>query len=107
MNKFRKLAMLQRWWAFFLVALLAACSSSPDKPTPTALPPNAALLGVTQAWSGAIGAVNMPLTVPVAGERLAVSGADGTVAVLNGANGRDIGWWHGRYVLLRYDDSNE
>ncbi len=85
--------MMQRGWAYFLVTVLAACSSSPDKPTPTVLPPNAALLGVTQAWSGAISAINMPLTVSVAGERLAVSGTDGTVAVINGADGRDV--WRG------------
>jgi len=69
---------------------LQACSSSGDKPKPAELPPNAALLGVAQAWSASIGAVNMPLTIPVAGDRVAVSSSDGAVSVLNASTGREF-----------------
>ena len=84
-------ALLLRLTAAVIAAFaLQACSSSGDKPKPAELPPNAALLGVAQAWSASIGAVNMPLTVPVAGDRVAVSSSDGAVSVLNASTGREF-----------------
>ena len=73
--------------------VLAGCSSSPDKPKPAELPPNAALLGVAQSWSTNVGAVSFPLAVSVNGNRVAVASSDGNVAVLDGGNGRDV--WRG------------
>ena len=49
--------------------LLGACASGPDKPKPTELAPNAALIGVRLAWTSHIGPVNFPLDINVNGRR--------------------------------------
>ncbi len=74
----------------FSLALLAGCSSAPEKPKPAELPPNAALLGVRQAWSARVGAVNLPLQVGVAEGRVALASDDGTVVLLDARSGADI-----------------
>ena len=76
--------------ASFLVAVLAACSSTPDKPKPVDLPANVALLGVRQAWSAKLGDVSFPLTVSVSGSTVAVASNNGTVLALDGATGREL-----------------
>ena len=76
--------------ASFLVAVLAACSSTPDKPKPVDLPANVALLGVRQAWSAKLGDVSFPLTVSVSGNTVAVASNNGTVLALDGATGREL-----------------
>jgi outer membrane assembly lipoprotein YfgL len=72
-----------------LGVLLGACSSGPDKPKPTELAPNAALIGVRLAWTSRIGPVNFPLDVNVAGTTVTVAGSDGSIAALDGASGGD------------------
>lgn len=72
-----------------LAVLLGACSSGPDKPKPTELAPNAALIGVRLAWTSRIGPVNFPLDVNVAGTTVTVAGSDGSIAALDGASGGD------------------
>jgi outer membrane assembly lipoprotein YfgL len=76
--------------AIVLIASLAACSSSVVKPKPVELAPNAALIGVRQAWTARIGEVSFPLTVNVSGGNIVVAGSDGTVAALDARTGRDI-----------------
>ncbi|WP_295955120.1 outer membrane protein assembly factor BamB [Rhodoferax sp.] len=76
--------------ASFLVAALAACSSTPDKPKPVDLPANVALLGVRQAWNAKLGDVSFPLTVGVSGSTVAVASNNGTVLALDGATGREL-----------------
>ena len=73
-----------------VAALLAGCASGPDKPKPTELGPNAALISVRLAWSARVGPVVLPLDVKVNGGSLTLASSDGTVAALNGANGQDL-----------------
>ncbi len=75
--------------AAMATVMLGACSSGPDKPKPTELSPNAALIGVRLAWTSRIGPVNFPLDIHVQGNSVAVAGADGSVAVLDGNTGAD------------------
>jgi outer membrane protein assembly factor BamB len=60
------------------------------KPKPVELSPNAALIGVRQAWSLKIGAVNFPLDVKVNGERITLASSDGTLVGLESTGGREI-----------------
>ncbi len=81
--------------AVALAAGLAGCSLMPsifgsDKPKPAELPPNAALIAVRPAWTARVGAVDLPLTVSVNGDTIALAGGDGTVAVIDAATGRDV-----------------
>ena len=74
----------------FGLALLAGCSSAPEKPKPAELPPNAALLGVRQAWSARLGVVSLPLQVGVAEGRVALASDDGTVVLMDARSGADV-----------------
>lgn len=89
-----KLSALHSWAParalVFGLALLAGCSSAPDKPKPADLAPNAALLGVRQTWTARIGAVNLPLQVGVADGRLALASDDGTVILMDARSGTDV-----------------
>lgn len=85
--------------ASFLVAALGGCSMMPswlggssaaEKPKPAELAPNPNLLGVRQAWTARVASVEMPLSVQVNGNNVAVAGSDGTVAVIDAATGRDV-----------------
>jgi outer membrane protein assembly factor BamB len=85
--------------AIFLVAALGGCSMMPswlgggstaEKPKPAELAPNPNLLGVRQAWTARIAGVEMPLSVQVNGNNVAVAGSDGTVAVIDATTGRDV-----------------
>ncbi len=69
--------------------LLSACSSGPDKPKPTELSPNAALIGVRLAWTSRIGPVNFPLDIHVHNNSVSLAGGDGSVATLDGNTGAD------------------
>ncbi|HQX60089.1 MAG: outer membrane protein assembly factor BamB [Rhodoferax sp.] len=69
--------------------LLGACASGPDKPKPTELAPNAALIGVRLAWTSRIGPVNFPLDINVNGNTVTLAGSDGSVAALDGSTGTD------------------
>jgi outer membrane protein assembly factor BamB len=71
-------------------AVLAACSGGSPKPKPAELAPNAALIGVRQAWSTRVGEVGFPLSVGVNGDTVVVAGAGGAVAALDGRTGRDL-----------------
>ena len=82
------------WARGFMLAVsacvLAACTGGGAKPKPVELSPNAALIGVRQAWSLKIGAVNFPLDVKVNGERITLASSDGTLVGLESTGGREI-----------------
>ena len=72
------------------LAALIGCASGNEPPKPAELAPNAALLGVRQAWSAKIGEVNFPANVKVVGNTITVASSDGTVAALDARTGADI-----------------
>jgi outer membrane protein assembly factor BamB len=73
-----------------LVAALAACSSSSEKPKPADLGPNAALIGVRQAWTARVGQVGFPLDVNTSGSTVTLASGDGSVAAIDARTGRDL-----------------
>lgn len=87
--------------AIAAAALLAGCSAMPsflglggaEKPKPAELPPNVALIAVRPAWTARVGEVSAPMSVSVNGNTIAVASADGTVAAIDAASGRDL--WRG------------
>ncbi len=72
-----------------LIAALAACSGTP-KPKPAELQPNPSTLGVRQAWTAKLPAVDMPLQVAVNGDTVTVAAADGTVAAIDARSGTQL-----------------
>jgi outer membrane assembly lipoprotein YfgL len=72
------------------VFLVAACSSSPEKPKPAELGPSPALMGVRLAWTAKVGAVAFPVELRAWDQRVAVAGTDGTVVVLDTETGQDV-----------------
>jgi outer membrane protein assembly factor BamB len=75
---------------FVIAGLLVACSSGPEKPRPSELTPNPGLLGVRQAWTANLGAVDFPLDVKVTGNAVVVASSAGVVASLDAATGAEI-----------------
>ena len=65
----------RRWAAWGLslcaAAVLAGCAGGSARPKPAELPPNAALIGVRQAWTARLPAVGFPLQVNVLGQHVA------------------------------------
>ncbi|MDM0069039.1 outer membrane protein assembly factor BamB [Variovorax sp. J31P207] len=72
-----------------LIATLAACTGT-ARPKPVELPPNAALMGIKQAWTLKIPKVEFPLATVVNGDQIAVAGADGTVVVIDARAGTEV-----------------
>ncbi|MDO5288110.1 MAG: outer membrane protein assembly factor BamB [Pseudomonadota bacterium] len=72
-------------------ALLAGCAAGSARPKPADLPPNEALVGVRQAWTARIPAVQLPLQVSVHGQQVTLAGSDGTVVTLDASNGAELG----------------
>ena len=76
-----------------LVLALGGCSlwGGSPKPKPAELGPIVPVLGVRQAWTGKIGAVErMPLAVHVNGNLVTLASADGTVAAIDARTGGDL-----------------
>lgn len=74
-----------------LVAVLAACSSSPDRPRPANLPPPVSLIGTQQMWSAQVGAVPETVSLRAVGDRLFLVGSGGAVVLaLDLASGREV-----------------
>ncbi|MCZ2090741.1 MAG: PQQ-binding-like beta-propeller repeat protein, partial [Burkholderiales bacterium] len=71
-------------------AVLAGCAGGTPRPVPEALPPNADLIGVRQAWQARVGAIDFPLQVSVQANRVVVASGDGTVVTLDARNGAEI-----------------
>ena len=85
----------RRWAAWGLslcaAAVLAGCAGGSARPKPAELPPNAALVGVRQAWTARLPAVGFPLQVNVLGQHVTLAGTDGTIVTLDAASGRETG----------------
>ena len=73
-----------------LILVLSGCSSTPEKLKPAPLSTPATVLGATQVWSANVGESREPLRPVVAGGRIFVASAKGTVAALDADTGRDI-----------------
>jgi outer membrane protein assembly factor BamB len=73
-----------------VVALLIGCASGVEPPKPAELAPNAALLGVRQAWSAKIGEVSFPADIKVVGNTVTLASSDGTVVAIDARTGGDI-----------------
>ncbi|NDP37783.1 MAG: outer membrane protein assembly factor BamB [Rhodoferax sp.] len=73
-----------------MVGSLIGCSSTPDKPKPAELAPNAGLLGVRLAWTSKVGVVDFPLDVKVDDGAVAVASSDGVVASFDARTGADL-----------------
>src|SRR5438045_9379102 len=80
---------------------LAGCSMMPswlpnwmggsaDKPKMAELTSNPATLGVRQAWTARIGAVDIPLSVNVQGGTVTLASSDGTITAIDAASGREL-----------------
>ncbi|MHB1200547.1 MAG: outer membrane protein assembly factor BamB [Polaromonas sp.] len=76
--------------AITFLAFLSGCFGGAIKPKPAELQPVTALVAARQSWSARIGQVDFPLEVNVSGNRVAVAGGDGTVALLDAQTGRDV-----------------
>ena len=70
--------------------LLGACSSTPDKPTPTALGDFKEQLSVSKLWSAQIGPVSSPLTAQLNGTQLALASANGLLSLVNAETGTEV-----------------
>jgi outer membrane protein assembly factor BamB len=70
--------------------LLVACSGGSKRPEPAPLAANVPLIGVKQAWASRIGEVPAGASPNVVGNTVVVAAADGTVAAIDAANGRDL-----------------
>lgn len=79
-------------WAAMALAcvLLAGCASGSARPEPAALPPNADLIGVRQAWQARLAAIDFPLQVNVQDHRVVVASGNGTVLTLDARTGAEI-----------------
>ena len=78
--------------ASLLAALvLTACAGGSPRPQPAELPANIALIGVRQAWTARLPAIDFPLQVAVQGQQVTLAAADGSVVTLDAASGRELG----------------
>jgi outer membrane assembly lipoprotein YfgL len=76
-----------------VLALLSACSSTPDKPKPAELPALTAAASaypLQSVWTNQIGPVLTPLNLSVHTGQVAVASSNGTVALLDASTGKDI-----------------
>ncbi len=75
---------------FAAAALVSACSSTPDKPKPAALPAFTAQLQVNKVWSAKVGEVTTPLSVAVLGQSVALASSQGDLALIDAQTGADV-----------------
>jgi len=76
--------------AVTLSVLLAACASSVDAPKPAELGPNAALLGIRQAWFLKTSEVNFPLDIKVTGTTITIASSSGVVQAVDARTGSEL-----------------
>jgi outer membrane protein assembly factor BamB len=72
------------------VLALAACSSSPNKPQPAALPSVSGQQVAQKVWSANIGPVTTPLFASVHGAHVALASTPGQVVLINASTGQDV-----------------
>lgn len=90
MGAMRRGSAFARVCAAAVLVLLAACSSAPEKPQPSALVPSPDLLPIRTAWKSSVGPAGFGLVPAASGAQLALAGGDGTVAVLDARTGADV-----------------
>jgi outer membrane assembly lipoprotein YfgL len=73
-----------------VLALLSACSSTPDKPTPAPLPAVSGELNIKKVWANGVGPTSSPLFASVHAGRVAIASTDGHVVLLDGLTGKDL-----------------
>lgn len=74
-----------------LLAALAACSSSTERPRPADLPPSASLIAVQPMWSAQVGAAPATVSPRAVDDRLFVVGSGGVVVLALDLNsGREV-----------------
>ncbi len=81
---------LVRLALFLTVSFVVAGCAGTDKAKPADLGPNVPLIGVRQAWTAHIGAVNFPMQVKAVGNLIYVASSDGTVAAIDARTGGDL-----------------
>ena len=79
------------WVVVLAVSTLAACSSTSDKPAPTALTPLAVQRSVAPIWSAQVGTMGTTLSMNTTPGRLALVSQNGLVSVINAENG-SLAW---------------
>lgn len=75
--------------ALGLLGVFAGCAGT-EAPKPAELGPNAALIGVRQAWATQIGPVGFPLQINVQGNTITVASSEGAMAAVDARTGADI-----------------
>lgn len=73
-----------------LLALLSACSSSPSKPQPSALPAVSGGLAANKVWSARLGEITTPLQASVQGTRVVLASTQGLLMELDALQGQEI-----------------
>jgi outer membrane protein assembly factor BamB len=81
------------WVGALAMSMLAACSSTPDKPNPTALTPFTSQRTVTPVWSVQVGPIGAMLSMNSTSGRLALVSQNGMVSVINADTGA-LAWQH-------------
>lgn len=76
--------------AFGLAWLLAACSSTADKPQAGPLPAASGSVALTRAWSLRLGEVSTPLQAAVQGTQLVLASSQGLVAGIDADTGKEL-----------------
>ncbi len=79
------------WGAPLLAAVLAGCAGGSPRPQPVELPAKVSLIGVRQAWTARLPAVDFPLQVNVQGQQITLAASDGSIVSLDAASGRELG----------------
>ena len=70
--------------------IMAACSSTAEKPQPSPLPAFTAQLPMQKVWSSKLGEVITPLSASVSGTRVAIASTTGDLALLDAQTGSDV-----------------
>lgn len=70
--------------------VVAACSSTAEKPQPAPLPAFTAQLQVQKVWSSKLGEVTTPLSAAVSGTRVAIASTAGELALIDAQSGADV-----------------
>lgn len=90
MNRRLRLKALTVGATLGLLALLSACSSSPSKPQPSALPAVSGGLAANKVWSARLGEITTPLQASVQGTRVVLASTQGLLMELDALQGQEI-----------------
>lgn len=85
----RPVRRLERLAAALALVVAAGCSST-DKPRPTPLAPAPQAIAGGLAWRAALGAVDFPLGLAVAADRIVAAGGGGAVVALDAGSGAEV-----------------